>query len=431
MCAALRVCYPRLRPPSPLYANYVLFILFVAYVFNYVDRQIVSILAEPIKLELGVSDTQLGLLTGTAFALFYATLGIPIARLADLWSRRHVIAIGLALWSGMTAVSGLVVNFAQMLAARVGVGVGEAGLSPPAHSLLADYFRPERRATALGIYAMGIHIGILFGTLAGGWLEEVWGWRNAFLLVGLPGIPLALVLWLTVREPPRAAQAPAPPREVLRFLWGLPTFRHLAFGTGLVALGGYAFANWAPTFLRRVHALEGTEIGIKYGLVLGLGGALGSTLAGVSADRLGRSDRRWWAWIPALATLGPLPFTTAFFFLGSADSALAALFPGLVIAAMYQGPVFSTVQTLAPDRMRAVAAGVLLFVINIIGLGLGPPAVGLLNDTLFAPLGPEAVRYSLVCVLAVSGAGALLHYLLAARTLRADLARCAEARAQR
>jgi len=420
----LRVCYPRLRPASPLYSNYVLFILFVAYVFNFVDRQIVSILAEPIKKELGISDTQLGLMTGTAFAFFYATLGIPIARLADLWSRRHVIALGMTLWSLMTALSGLVTSFTQMMTARIGVGVGEAGLSPPAHSLLAHYFPPERRATALGIYAMGIHFGILFGTLAGGWLEEVQGWRNAFILVGLPGIPLALLLWLTVREPPRVGSAPAPPAgEVFRFLWGLPTFRHLAFGTGLVALGGYAFANWAPTFLRRVHALEGTEIGVKYGLVLGIGGAIGSTLAGVIADRLGQSDRRWWAWIPALATLGPLPFTAAFFFLGSADAALATLFPGLVLAAMYQGPVFSTVQTLAPDRMRAVASGLLLFVINIIGLGLGPPTVGILNDTVFAPLGPEAVRYSLVTVLGVSGAWALVHYLMAARTLREDLAR--------
>jgi predicted MFS family arabinose efflux permease len=411
-----------LRPASPLYANYVLFILFVAYVLNFVDRQIVSILADPIRADLGINDTQLGLLTGTAFALFYATLGIPIARLADLWVRRHIIALGMTLWSAMTALSGAVTSFTGMLGARIGVGVGEAALSPPAHSLLAQYFPPERRATALGIYSMGIHFGILFGVLAGGWLEEVWGWRMAFVVVGLPGIALALVQWLTVREPPRASAQVAPPvRDVFRFLWSLPTFRHLAFGTGLVALGGYAFANWAPTFLRRVHELAGTEIGIKYGLVLGFGGATGSVLAGVIADRLGRNDRRWWAWIPALATLGPLPFLMFFFFLGDANAALAWLFPGLVFGAMYQGPVFSTVQTLAPDRMRAVASGLLLFVINIIGLGLGPPAVGLLNDTVYSGLGPEAVRYSLVTVLSVSGSWALVHYLLAARHLRDDL----------
>jgi predicted MFS family arabinose efflux permease len=411
-----------LRPHSPLYANYVLFILFLAYVLNFVDRQIVSILAEPLKQDLGISDTQLGLLTGTAFGLFYATLGIPIARLADVWSRRNVIAIGMTLWSGMTALSGYVASFPQMLGARVGVGVGEAALSPSAHSLLAHYFPPQRRATALGIYAMGIHFGILFGTLFGGWLDQAWGWRMAFVVVGLPGIALALIQWLTVKEPPRATQEAAPPvRDVFEFLWSLKTFRHMAVGTGLLALAGYGFANWAPTFLRRIHELGSAEIGVKYGLTLGFGGAIGSTLAGVIADRLGRGDKRWWAWVPAVATLGPLPFTLTFFFHGSADAAFTWLFPGLILAAMYQGPVFSTVQTLAPDRMRAVASGLLFFVINSIGLGIGPWLVGLLNDTVFADRGVEAIRYSLVTVLTVASVWALGHFLLAARYLRADL----------
>jgi predicted MFS family arabinose efflux permease len=411
-----------LRAHGPGYANYVLFILFVAYVFNFVDRQIISILAEPIREDLGINDTQLGLLTGTAFGIFYATLGIPIARLADLWVRRHIITIGLVLWSGMTAISGAVTSFPQMLLARIGVGVGEAALSPPAHSLLAQYFPPERRATALGVYAMGIHVGILFGVLAGGWLEEFWGWRMAFVVVGLPGIALAVLLWLTVREPPRTSRLAAPPAgEVIRYLWRLRSFRHLSLATGLTAFTGYGFANWAPTFLRRVHELSGGEIGTKYGLVLGIGGALGSVLAGLIADRLGRSDPRWWLWVPAIATVGPLPFTLAFFFHPDADAALAWLFPGLVIAAMYQGPVFSTVQTLAEEQMRAVASGVLLFVINIIGLGLGPPTVGWLSDYVFAARGPAAVQYSLVTVGIAMGAWGLVHFLLGARHLPAEL----------
>ncbi len=411
------------RPITPGYANYVLFILFLAYVFNFIDRQVIAILAEPIKTELAISDTQLGLLTGTAFALFYATLGVPIARLADVWVRRNIIAIGLVLWSAMTAVSGLVANFGQMVAARVGVGVGEAALSPPAHSMLAAYFPPERRATALGIYAMGIHVGILFGVLAGGWLEEVWGWRNAFIVVGLPGVALAVVLWLTVREPARTSLEEAPPvSEVFRYLWGLRSFRHLSFATGLTAFAGYSFVNWAPTFLRRVHEMAGTEIGTKYGVVLGVGGAIGSVLAGVLADRLGRGDVRWWLWVPAIATVGPLPFLLTFFFHPDVNVGLALLFPGLVIAAMYQAPVFSTVQTLARDRMRSVASGILLFVINIIGLGLGPPTVGWLNDHVFDDRGPEAVAWSMAAIFLVMGAWGFAHFVWGARTLREDLA---------
>jgi len=417
-------------PIRPAYAHYVLGVLFVAYVFNFVDRQIISILLQPIQDELDVSDSWMGFLSGPAFAIFYATLGVPIARLADLWVRRSVIAIGLALWSAMTAVSGLVANFPQMAAARIGVGVGEAALSPPAHSLLADYFPVERRATALGIYSMGIHVGILFGVLAGGWLEEYWGWRRAFMVVGLPGLLLALVVRFTVREPERRSDAgDADDTEmpgvgdVVRFLASRPSFRHLSFAAGLIACSGYAFASWAPTFLRRVHDMAGGELGTKYGLVLGIGGAIGSVLAGIMADRLGRSDVRWWLWVPAVACAGPIPFLLFFFFHADVNVGLAVAFPGLMLAAMYQGPVFSTVQTLAPARMRAMASGVLLFVINIIGMGIGPQAVGWLNDGVFASHGDEAIRYSLAAMALVLGVWSALHFLLAARTLREDLER--------
>lgn len=417
-------------PPAirPLYAHYVLGILFLAYVFNFVDRQIISILLQPIQNELQVSDSWMGFLSGPAFAIFYATLGVPIARLADLWVRRNVIAIGLALWSGMTAVSGLVTSFPQMAAARIGVGVGEAALSPPAHSLLADYYPVERRATALGIYSMGIHVGILFGVLAGGWLEEFWGWRRAFLVVGLPGLLLALVVRFTVREPARRSDHPDAANEtlpttgeVVRFLVSLRSFRHLSFAAGLTACSGYAFASWAPTFLRRVHDMAGGELGTKYGLVLGIGGAIGSVLAGVMADRLGRRDVRWWLWVPAVACAGPIPFLFVFFFHPDVDLGLAIAFPGVMIAAMYQGPVFSTVQTLAPARMRAMASGVLLFVINIIGMGIGPQAVGWLNDGPFAGFGDEAIRYSLALMGLVLGLWAAVHFALAARALPGDL----------
>jgi MFS family permease len=418
------------REERPGYANYVLAVLFGAYVINFVDRQIVSILAEPIKQALGISDSWIGFLGGPAFAIFYATLGIPIARLADLWIRRTVIAIGLALWSGMTALSGLSQSFTQLALARIGVGVGEAALSPPAHSLLADYFPVEKRATALGVYAMGIHIGVLVGLVVGGWLEELWGWRAAFLVVGLPGLALAVVVRLTVREPVRGAQeatpitgAPPTVAEVVRFLAARRSFVHLSLGIGFTAFAGYAFAFWAPTFLRRVHEMSGAELGTKIGIGLGVGGAIGSVIAGVLADRLGKRDVRWWMWVPAIACAGPLPFTLTFLLLSDPDLALLLAFPGVVIAAMYQGPVFSTVQTLAPVRMRAVAAGVLMFVTNIIGLALGPQSIGWLNDYVFAHHGDEAVRYSLLVVLLVMGIWSSVHFLVAARALPGDLAR--------
>jgi predicted MFS family arabinose efflux permease len=419
---------PAVRPISRAYANYVLAILFIAYVFNFIDRQIISILLEPIKQDLGVSDSAMGFLTGPAFAIFYATLGIPIARLGDVWVRRSIIAIGIALWSGMTAASGMVRNFTEMSFARIGVGVGEAALSPPAHSLLADYFPIKRRATALGVYAMGIHVGILFGVLAGGWLEEFWGWRSAFIVVGVPGLVIAALVRWTVREPTRgghdegSADEPAPPvSEVIRFLWSMRSFRHLSLGMAFTAFAGYAFVSWAPTFLRRVHDMSGGELGTKYGLVLGIGGAIGSVLAGLLADRLGRYTVRWWLWVPAIAALAPAPFVLAFFYHPDPNVALTFLFPGLMLAAMYQGPVFSTVQTLVRVRMRAVASGVLLFVTNIIGLGLGPQTVGILNDTVFADYGPEGIRYSLTAVFVVMGAWGCVHFVLGARALEADL----------
>ncbi len=414
-------------PASPAYANYVLGLLFVAYVFNFVDRQILGILLESIKRDLALSDTVMGLLTGPAFAVFYSTLGLPIARLADVWVRRTVIALGLFLWSGMTAASGLAQNLFQLAGARIGVGVGEAALSPPAHSLIADYFPLERRATALSLYAVGIHVGTWFGFKGGGWLDDTFGWRMAFIAVGLPGLLLALLVRLTVREPVRGISdpghvaLPAPPvREVFAALWKLRSFRHLSMATGLVAFAGYGFSVWAPTFLRRVHGWSASEAG-DLGWSIGIGGAVGSIVAGRIADRMGRRDPRWWMWVPACATIGPLPFTLTFLFHGNPIAALLWSTPGLAIAAFYQGPTFSTVQNLAAPQMRSVASGLMLFITTMIGYALGPPTIGLLNDHVFVDRGVEAVRYSLAVVLTGAGAWSLVHYLLAARSLRDDL----------
>lgn len=415
-------------PPAPNgYASYVLGLLFVVYVFNFIDRQILAILLEPIKTELHASDTAMGFLTGIAFALFYTCAGIPIARFADTRSRRTIIAVGLTVWSAMTAASGLVRSFGQLALARVGVGVGEAACVPPAHSLLADYFPAERRSTALAVFSMGIHVGTAFGFLLGGWIAELFGWRNAFYAVGLPGLALAVIVRLTVREPARghaegarADLAPVPTSEAVRLLARLRTFRHLALGAALHSFGGYAFATWGPPLFVRVHGMSTGELGTWLGVILGGGGAAGSLLGGVLADRLGAGDRRWKLWLPALATTAQIPFILIVVLATDPTIALLALVPSAVLSAMWFGPVFALTQGLVPVRMRATAAAVLLFVVNLIGLGLGPQAVGLLNDLLREAHGPHAIRYSLTIV-AAANALAAVAFFRGSTTIRADL----------
>jgi predicted MFS family arabinose efflux permease len=409
-------------PISPAYARYVLGLLFVVFVFNFIDRQILAILLEPIKADLGVSDTAMGFLTGIAFALFYTVAGIPIARLADRGTRRTVIAVGLAVWSGMTALSGMVRSFGELALARIGVGIGEAACSPPAHSLLSDYFPPERRATALAVYSMGIHVGVLFGFVIGGWMSQYFGWRAAFLVVGLPGLVLSIVVRLTVREPARthAIAAPVSSGTAVRTLWATPTFRHMALGAALHSFAAYGIAAWAPAFLGRVHHMQPAEIGLWLGLITGVGGGIGAMSGGVLADRLGVRDARWSLWVPALASLVEIPFWFVFLLWPDPIPAILGGIPGVLGGAMWLGPVFATTQSLVRPDMRALASAVLLFVINLIGLGVGPQAVGVLNDVLTPWAGVGAVRYSLLIV-GIMNVWAAIHFAIAARTLRADL----------
>ena len=424
---------PTQEPVSRAYAGYVLGVLFVVYVFNFVDRYILSVLLEPIKQDLGVSDTWMGFLTGTAFALFYTTAGIPLARWSDRGVRRSIVAMGLALWSALTAASGLVTSFWQLALARIGVGVGEATASPASHSMISDLFPSERRGRALGIYGMGANIGILAGAWLGGWLNDLYGWRMAFVLVGAPGLALALLVRVTLREPPRGHADgvrvdAAPPRleEVARHLWSRPCFRHLALAAGLYAFAGYAFILWGAPFLIRIHGMSTTEVGFWFGLAAGLGGALGAYLGGDLSDRLARRDPRWRMRIPALGALASIPFAGGFLFARDPGPALAAFFGTLVFAAFYISPTYAVTQGLATPRMRALASALILFALNLIGLGLGPQTVGILNDLLRPAWGDDAIRVSLACVWLVN-LWAIAHSLRAARTLRDDLASVAPA----
>ena len=421
------------KPPefSIRYTRYALGLLLVVYVVNFIDRQVLTILLESIKAELDVSDTALGFLSGFAFALLYATLGIPIAWLADRGSRRSIISLALLVWSVMTVLQGRATGFATLALARVGVGIGEAGCSPPAHSLLADLFPISTRSTALAIYSMGIPIGGAIGYLAGGWLDEYFGWRIAFMAVGLPGVALALVVRLTLRDPtrgywsePAAAAKPAAATsfsEVARFMTSMRSFLHLAMAAALHAFYGYGAAAFNPSFYRRVHELAQGELGSWLASVAFFAGVLGTYLGGMLTDRLGRRDARWFVWIPGLATIAGVPFVLATYLVPDRHASLAALAGATIFASFYYGPTFALTQNLAPPRMRAQAAAILLLIINLIGLGMGPQFVGWLSDQLAPSYGNESIRYSLAWTVPICAVWSTWHYARAARTLRDDL----------
>lgn len=410
-------------------AYYTLGLLTLVYCFNFIDRQLLAILQESIKAELHLSDSQLGLLTGFAFAVFYVTAGIPIARWADRSSRRNIVALSLFVWSFMTAVSGLVQNFMQLLLARIGVGVGEAGGSPPSHSIISDMFPPEQRAGALGFYSMGVSIGILFGFLLGGWLNEFFGWRAAFFVVGLPGILLALLVRFTLREPRRGQSElrsvsieSSSLREVVVLLWRLRTFRHMAFAASLNAFAGYASANWTASFMIRTHGMSTGELGTWLALIIGFGGAVGVLLGGLLADRLGLRDERWYMWLPALVALIAVPFATSVYLASSGSLALTLMVVPGVMSNVYLGSTIATTHRLVGLRMRATASAILFFVLNMIGLGGGPWVVGLVSDMLANAYGVESLRMAMLWVIPPAMIWSATHFYLAARHLRQDLA---------
>ena len=414
---------------TPRYANYALGLLLGVYIFNFIDRQILSILMESIKTEIQLSDTELGFLGGIAFALFYTFAGIPIARWADRGSRRKIISISVLIWSLFTVFTGSARNFWMILIARIGVGIGEAGCSPPAHSLISDFFPPERRATALSIYALGIPLGASLGTLVGAWGGQACGWRTAFVVVGLPGILLALLVWMTLRDPVRGrSEATAPVEndgesftQVLRFMGGLRSFWHLSFAGALHAFVGYGAAYFVPSFFARVHGMGLAERG-TWLAAIGLVAVLGTYLGGWLGDRLAVRDVRWYLWVPGIASIAGVPIALGYYL--TPDPYLALLLFGIpagIAGPMYLGPTFAMTQTLVRPEVRAMASAILLFIINIIGLGLGPQVVGIVSDLLAETLGQESLRYSLLGIIVSFAAWSVLHYLLAARTLREDL----------
>ena len=389
-----------------------------------------GILLEPIKHELGASDTQMGFLVGLTFAIFYATLGMPIAMLADRTNRRNIIALATTIWSAMTVLCAFVGSYAQLALTRIGVGIGEAGSSPPSHSMISDLFSQKQRATAMGIFALGINLGLLIAYLGGGWMSEHWGWRTTFIVVGLPGIIIALVVRLTLIEPPRGAseethkgQSDAPAfRDVARTMWQSNATRHVVFGSALAGFVGYGMALWLPAFFVRSHGLSQSETGLTLALMAGIVGGLGTFTAGRLADFLAKKDPRWLAWIVVIGKGGLVPFVFAFFLLTDLTSALLVYLVPAFFAGFYLAPTFAMIQQLVPVEMRSVAAAICLFLLNIIGMGLGPQGVGILSDILAPEYGNESLRYSLM-VFSLLNLWCAWHYFLAARTLHEDTQR--------
>jgi MFS family permease len=447
------------------YTRWALILLMFIYTSNFIDRTILATLGQAIKLDLKLTDAELGLLQGIAFALFYTILGIPIARVAERVSRVNILTVCLIVWSAMTALSGTAASFLQLAAYRFGVGVGEAGCAPSAQSLISDYFPPAKRSSALSVYAFGIPLGGMIGAMSGGWMAEHMGWRAAFIVVGIPGLILALITKLFLREPPRglsemagaAAHAGATPSlmAVARKLFRNWSFVHLTAGATIVSFVGYGVGGFAqPYFIRAFH-LGLAQVGLLFGLIGGVSAGLGTLVGGFVTDWAGRRDRRWYVWTPGIGFLIALPFYVSAYLVPSwTTAAMIVAVPG-IFAYTYLGPTFGVMHNLVEPRMRASATALLFFILNLIGLGGGPYFTGLMSDIMTqhaftlhgfgayaaaCPGGVAPKHAAAALVQACSTASVIgvrrailityafglwgaAHFFLAARTLRADMAR--------
>jgi MFS family permease len=425
--------HPESSSYSPAYRVYVLIVLLLTYIVNVMDRGVLASLLHSISIEFDLTEWQLGLLASLPFAIFYSLLGIPIAAFADRTVRKNVLAASCALWSAATAACGLAVNFTSLIVGRALTAVGEAGGTPPSHSLISDYFSRAGRATALSVYALGVPAGTMLGNMIGGRANDELGWRMTFAIVGLPGLLIAILVYFTIREPPRGLSEPvsernvekAPPLlQVIRFLATYASFRNMCLAAGLHSVVWYAGSQLNNTFFIRAHEMSATEAGDWVALFAAIG-AVGTLLGGLLSDRLSTKtgDRRWYMWVPGIATLVMVPFQFFAYLSDDLHVVIPSFCVMIVLASMFFGPSFAVTQTLATLRSRAAATSLLLLVQTLVGLGLGPLLAGALSYFIaghFEISTNVSLRYAL-CLIGLVNLWAALHYFLGARTIRQNI----------
>jgi len=426
-----------MKDTSKNYKRYLLTILLLILAFNVVDRFALGVMLQDIKTDLRLSDTQLGFMSGIAFALFYSIMGIPLARWADRGNRVTIISLTAALWSGMVALCGVAGNFTQLLLIRIGVGVGEAGCIPAAYSLMPDYFIRAERPRAAAVYSLGGSLGIVIGYFLAGWLNRFYGWRTTFMLLALPGLALAALAWLTLREPRRPRMAPqtascewpvarAPTadqpslREVCVSLWGSKTFRHLLFGFSAVYFFLYGIQQWQPSFFTRSYGLTSSELGTWFAVVYGSTGVVGAYWGGEWASRYAANNERLQLQVTSCVFAGVSIISPLIYLLHNYHLAFGVLGVVSLGITTLNGPIIATIQTLVPERMRAMAIALIFLFANLIGMGLGPLAAGVLSDALQAWFGKESLRYALLA-LSPGYLWAAWHFWHASRTVAQDL----------
>ena len=413
---------------SNAYRKYVLWLLLVVAVFNYADRYMLGVLLPEIKGELDLSDTQIGFITGTAFTIVYAFLGVPIAALADRYSRRKIIALALAAWSLMTCLCGLAQSFLQLAAFRVLVGIGESGCTPPSHALISDYFSRSERSSAMAIFGLGSPVGVFIGFLLGGWIAQQAGWRVALFAFGAPGLLIALVLYFTLRDPPRGhadgvASSPDAPAMLAAFrtLWAKKTFRHMVLGGSMYGLVMVAVLIWLPSFFVRTHGLEISTVGTWLAFTNAVPHALGLLAGGVLADRLVRISVRAPVLLCAAAQLAAAPFYSVVLLVASPTAAFLWLIVPSFVGVMQGAVLFATIQGVADVRARAVAAALMILIINLISGIVGPQLVGAISDLSMQFIGTASLGFSLLIVATTCSLWSALHFYLASKSVEQDL----------